>query len=424
MNTGNIVPIILSALVAFTAQSGFSAPLPGAIFTTDSTCTGVNLNIYTNKADVYLNGGPAFPGAAGLPDGYYYVQVTEPAGALLGTSVGSGNPTPVHVTNGEFDSCYQLTSILIKASDSTAGYDSTSNPGGVYKVWVSTVATFDNDSTKTDNFKVKEEDGGGGIVGEPDTARLDVLKFYDANANGIRETNEVLITGWKVAISNDVTLIRYTPVSIILEPGTYGVSEFMPLETDWLATTATNVSVTLLGADTNVVQFGNVCLGAGGGHTLGFWSNKNGQQTMNDGGTLAPELSLLSSLNLKNANGSDFNPTTYASFRTWLLNGNAVNMSYMLSVQLSAMMLNVEAGMVSGSALVYAPGCGNTGVGNNFITINDLVVAANTALAVDGYTPDGDANRALQECYKNALDAANNNVNFIQASPCPFTFAP
>ena len=34
----------------------------GAVFTTDSTCTGVNLNIYGSKDDVYLDGGPAHPG--------------------------------------------------------------------------------------------------------------------------------------------------------------------------------------------------------------------------------------------------------------------------------------------------------------------------------------------------------------------------
>src|SRR5205085_1987313 len=94
-------------------------PLTGAIFTTDSTCQGTNVNIYGSKDDVYLDGGPANPSAAGLPDGSYYVQVTTPEGALLGTSVSSGNPTPVHVTDGEFDQCYKLSAILIKASDST-----------------------------------------------------------------------------------------------------------------------------------------------------------------------------------------------------------------------------------------------------------------------------------------------------------------
>jgi hypothetical protein len=53
---------------------------------------------------------------------------------------------------------------------------------------------------------------------------------------------------------------------------------------------------------------------------------------MNDGGTMEPELNLLRALNLKNPDNTDFDRTTYAQFRTWLLNGNAVNMNYMLSV--------------------------------------------------------------------------------------------
>src|SRR5829696_8108734 len=91
------VPFLTSSLPA----SAF-APVPGAIFTTDSACAGTNVNIFAAKTDAYLDGGPAHPGAAGLPDGSYYVQVTTPDGTLLGTSVGSGNETPVVVTGGEF----------------------------------------------------------------------------------------------------------------------------------------------------------------------------------------------------------------------------------------------------------------------------------------------------------------------------------
>ena len=60
--------------------------LSGAIFTTESTGTVVNGNLYTNKTDVYLDGGPqgnAPCSAAGLPEGYYYFQVTDPPGATL-----------------------------------------------------------------------------------------------------------------------------------------------------------------------------------------------------------------------------------------------------------------------------------------------------------------------------------------------------
>ena len=118
------------------------ADLTGAIFTTDSEGTPVNQNIYTSRLDVYLNGGPAAGGnpnkpPAGLPDGEYYCQVTEPNGDVLGTSVGSADETPIVVVNGVFAENYQLWAILIQP-DLSAGYALTSNPGGEYKVWVST----------------------------------------------------------------------------------------------------------------------------------------------------------------------------------------------------------------------------------------------------------------------------------------------
>lgn len=125
-------------------------PMPGAIWTTDSSCTGVNVNIYDSKEAVYLNGGPPNPQQNGLPDGYYYVQVTEPDGALLGST----STASVQVTNGEFTQCYQLSAILTKASNGTPGYDDTTNPGGEYKVWVSQDPAFDPNASKTDNFKV------------------------------------------------------------------------------------------------------------------------------------------------------------------------------------------------------------------------------------------------------------------------------
>lgn len=147
--------LIASSLLAVAVMPTLAAPpVKGAIFTTDSACARVNANQYQSKDNVYLNGGPAKPGAAGLPDGYYYLKITEPNGRLLGTSVGSANATPIHVTNGEFDQCYWLSGLLVRASDGTPGYDDTGNNGGEYKVWVSNEASFANNSSKTDNFKV------------------------------------------------------------------------------------------------------------------------------------------------------------------------------------------------------------------------------------------------------------------------------
>jgi hypothetical protein len=71
-------------------------------------------------------------------------------------------------------------------------------------------------------------------------------------------------------------------------------------------------------------------------------------------------------------------------------------MSYMLSAQLPAMELNVEAGFVTSSSLVYAPGVpGANPLG--FISISNLMAGANTELGVDGNTPARDPERANQE---------------------------
>jgi len=207
-------------------------------------------------------------------------------------------------------------------------------------------------------------------------------------------------------------------------PGEYTVTEFMPVETNWVPTTLTSVEVTLEDGESVTVEFGNVAIGAGGGHTLGFWSNKNGQTLFG-----ADDLSLMVSLNLRNANGSNFDPANYAAFRTWLLGAKATNMAYMLSAQLAAMELNVLNGFVNGGALVYAPGllpfAPITGLNSlGFISVSDLMTAANTELGAHGSTFAGSPYRAYQEALKNALDAANNNQTFVLVPPPipPFSF--
>ena len=160
---------LAAALVCVGTAGAFAQgpPMAGAVFTTDSTCSGVDLNIYSAKSDVYLNGGPAREGAAGLPDGSYFVRVTDPSG---GTVLGFSNTASVVVAGGEFAECYQLSAILFTGSSgfTEAGYDDTPNNGGEYKVWVSPDGLFPNNATKTDNFKVKPP--------EPETATLEVVK--------------------------------------------------------------------------------------------------------------------------------------------------------------------------------------------------------------------------------------------------------
>jgi len=179
------------------------------------------------------------------------------------------------------------------------------------------------------------------------------------------------------------------------------------------------------------------CLGGGNGLTLGFWHNKNGQAALTSG-----DLCALNALNLRNANGTAFDPIagcpnpTAAQLKAgktalsdWLIGANATNMANMLSAQLAAMKLNViqpiNNASVDGNALVFAgtapSGCSVPGLsGTGLITVNDLMSAANSAsnysLASYPDTTASGAARTCQEFMKTALDRANNNQNFLV--PC------
>ncbi len=394
-------------------QLGVSS-LSGAIFTTNVACDGTNVNAFPSKEDVYLDGGPVKEGSAGLPDGEYYVKVTEPDGALLGTSVGSADDTPVQVTGGEFVVCYQLSAILVKASDGTPGYDTSTNGGGVYKVWVSTSSTFEESASKTDNFKVES-----GLT-EEDLASLDIMKFYDANTDGLKgdDATEPWLTGWKVNVTDGVLSDdAFTPVHLELAPGVYTVAEYMPIELNWIPTTSVSFSGIDLGpGDSESVTFGNVCVGEGGGLTKGFWTNRNGQALID-----ASDLDALVALHLVDYYGDAFDPVTKEEVKEWLKNAEAVNMAYMLSAQLAAMELNVLNGFVDGSALIYAPSA-NSSNDAGFASVSDIIAEADAELELHPTTWAGDAWRDYQKSLKDALDDANNDLTFVQAQPCAYTF--
>jgi len=165
--------------------------------------------------------------------------------------------------------------------------------------------------------------------------------------------------------------------------------------------------------------------------TLGFWSNKNGQSL-----ETKQNLCFLNSLNLVNGSGTNYDPiagcpnstaTQIAAAKTslhnWLLGANATNMANMLSAQLAAMSLNVATGGVNGNALVYAPGAPSANA-FGFETINQLITDANGLLVAPGnYTVGASARRSTEEKVKTALDKANNNLNFVQASACQVNYS-
>jgi len=233
-------PRLLLGLVTTLLLCTFFAPAPafasvsGAIFTTDSTGTQVNGNIYSSKADVYLNGGPQNKQDPGLvPDGTYYFQVTDPSGAVLlslddiscrQVVVSGGRITGVPTTAplaacvdgyhnlGTFNTANGEQPVQLcnpNASKCPTDFADTPNPGGVYKVWLTPVANYNNCSSasnvtfgfcdsdsKTDTFKIKK----------PNAAYVTVCKFNDLNGNGVQDSGEPLIPFWPITATGVDTM--------------------------------------------------------------------------------------------------------------------------------------------------------------------------------------------------------------------------
>jgi hypothetical protein len=242
---------------------------------------------------------------------------------------------------------------------------------------------------------------------------LDVVKYYDKNTNGQLDAGEIPIPGWKVRVGSTA---YSTPKSLKVDPGVYLVTEASPKQTNWLRTTAASVQVSVAAGDRTTVRFGNVCVGAGGALGKGFWGNKNGQALFG-----SDDLASMVSLNLRNANGSTFDPSSYSAFNSWLQGSSSTNIAYDLSAQLAAMRLNVLNGKVGGSSLISAPG---TVAANpaGFATVNDLMSEANTEVGLHGLTTSGSPFRAYQTALRNALTNANDNKTFVQPAPCSFSF--
>jgi len=211
---------------------GVNAHAPsGAIFTTVEDGTEVNYNHYASKYHVYLDGGPG-PGApqhaAGLDDGRYVFQVTDPSGRRLLSQdnaacrqfdVVAGVISQYVVVAG-CDPANHDTGLDIDHNAVTVQlmpYLDTPNNGGVYKAWAVRVEDFlagcaalgvpnglnvvdcGNAAgnkhgfvpahSKTDNFKVK--------LNAP-IREIDTRFFYDLDGNGWKSWGEEWIDGLQI----------------------------------------------------------------------------------------------------------------------------------------------------------------------------------------------------------------------------------
>jgi hypothetical protein len=249
MKRGLVVALIAAACTTTFAFSAIAHAPSGAIFTTLADGSEVNLNHFPTKESVYLDGGPG-PGApqhaAGLDDGTYVFQVTDPSGKTLLSQdaakcrqfvVSGGIITAVvvtgcqHVTGNDSDHPPAKTVQLFP-------YANTPNNGGVYKTWVTRVEDFllgcqelgkpgatgldlvdcgpktggnahgfIPSHSKTDNFKVKNFR----LIRE-----IDAVFFRDANANSMYDWSEEIQLSGLHMIWTDTLGVQNTKHSYFL----------------------------------------------------------------------------------------------------------------------------------------------------------------------------------------------------------------
>lgn len=252
--------------------------------------------------------------------------------------------------------------------------------------------------------------------------------FYDANANGYMDWNENTgMEGVALDLSGKTNAVQYSGSDgktcfTNLPPGEYTVKAVLP--DGYLPTAPETRNVNLTRPDS--AYFGMVCLGGADAKSTGFWIGKQGKAVF-DGLEQWQKYTLLSSLNylnLRNADGTDFNPwsydqpLSYERLRIWLQQANAKNMAYKLSAELATLKLNVATGIIGGDRMVYAPGIKYGWNNNGFISVNDLIDYTNNLLAVNGKSFGGDAGRYQMESLKNLLEEINGDSRFVQLQPC------
>jgi hypothetical protein len=153
-----------------------------------------------------------------------------------------------------------------------------------------------------------------------------------------------------------------------------------------------------------------------GAQAVTFWDNKGNKAVIT-----AADLSSLDALNLVNQGGADFDPHAVAQLQAWLAVSPNATTSYQLAVQLAVMNLNVLAGNVHATDLLYAGGllsyAGAYGISGltigGFIDVQNLMNAANAILALDPKAVAGDPNQAYEAALAQVLQAANGNTDFV-----------
>lgn len=275
-------------------------------------------------------------------------------------------------------------------------------------------------------------------------------KYRDIDRDGEQDGNEPLLSGWTIFLdgSNGGTVngqLDQGEISTVtgpdgaycftdLGPGTYIVLEV--LKPNWQQTSVNPPPISgISGVNVGNVDFGNVLVNPGIGHTKGYWHNQNGHATIDAMGGWDVIKLELANLYLRNEDGTLFfasNPSQ-ADFDALLTNeSDASNAVSQLSAQIAAAYLNMragEAGLTDPEGNPFAIGDTllevSTAISpNGYITVSDLVAEGRRILHgnnligpplsdYDLIDPSPERDYAL--LVMGALDGFNNSINIVNA---------
>jgi hypothetical protein len=167
--------------IGFGAVVAAQGMLTGAVFSTNVDGSFVNGNVYDDRLQPYLNGGPranAVCTATGLPDGDYYFQVTDPSGQVLLSTDGveqrrvtAAGGSIVGHSGGHATGVGRCGDITVQLFP----FEVSPNEGAEYKVWLTPVRAYSPGQgshgflprgSKTDNFKVTPSGAGSDTDGD------------------------------------------------------------------------------------------------------------------------------------------------------------------------------------------------------------------------------------------------------------------
>lgn len=293
------------------------------------------------------------------------------------------------------------------------------------------------------------------VYGNVGIGQVDACKTFDINANG-QNDNEPGIAGWMIRLTGTNVLGEIIDITQTtgadgctsfanLLPGSYTVTEIMPADGVWTATSDLSSDVTiesaLIGAsitgNTESASFTNICHATADFDTKGYWHNKNGVSELTEADRLLVNSLLPYSspsayfddgdepFDGSFTNGDPVEPTFgnegeiapagswQAEVSQFLVDQNAsASLNYhreQLAQQLLAFIFNSYHRLGGPAASLQLPD-------GTYATAQSLIDEA-IALWASGTDAERDAMKTL-------LDGFNNNdaVNYIPASPCAVNY--